>query len=166
MEDAMADDYENVLDLEDLSDRELHTLILEHFRGTPDVDFREVDIDVEEGEVTLSGRVGTEREYQIFEHVVTDVLGVSSVTNELVVDALVRGSQSEAADVAVNRRMADTMASDGVDDDRSDSADHLADDVRGEQYGTTDVSEAIERGFSYNPPDGPIQEGSESRERH
>jgi hypothetical protein len=58
------------------------------------------------------------------------------------------------------------MDSDGVDDDRSDSADHLADDVRGELYGTSDMSEAIERGFSYNPPDGPIQEGSESRERH
>lgn len=162
----MAEDYENVYDLDDLSDRELHALIREHFRDTPDVDARDVDIEVDEGVVTLSGRVGTEREYQIFEHVVTDVIGVASVNNDLVIDELVRGSQSEAADVAANRRMADTTDSDGVDDESSDSADHLMDDVRGEQYGTRDVTEAIERGFSYNPPDGPIQEGSDSRDQH
>lgn len=162
----MADDYGNVHDLDDLSDRELHALIREHFRDTPDVNARDVDIAVDEGVVTLSGRVGTEREYQVFEHVVTDVIGVESVNNDLVIDELVRGTQSEAADVAANRRMADTTDSDGVDDDSSDTADHLMDDVRGEQYGTHDVSEAIERGFSYNPPDGPTQEGSKSREQH
>ena len=38
---------------------------------------------------------------------------------------------------------------------------------RGEQlHGTGNVSEAIERGYSYNPPTEPLQEGSEAREDH
>jgi hypothetical protein len=39
-------------------------------------------------------------------------------------------------------------------------------DTAAEQFGTDDVTEAIERGYSYEAPHGPIQEGTESREEH
>jgi hypothetical protein len=47
----------------------------------------------------------------------------------------------------------------------SDTADHLHGDGRSEAEGTRDVQEAIEEGRSYNPPDGPFQEGVGEGER-
>jgi hypothetical protein len=38
-------------------------------------------------------------------------------------------------------------------------------DGRGEAEGTRDVQEAIEEGRSYNPPEGPFQEGVGEGER-
>lgn len=37
-------------------------------------------------------------------------------------------------------------------------------DTASELSGTSDMGEAIERGFSYNPPTEPVQEGSWSKE--
>ena len=47
-----------------------------------------------------------------------------------------------------------------------DSAEHLLRDTASELLGTGDMREAIERGYSYNPPTEPIQEGSSSKEDH
>ena len=88
----MPGDYEDVDDIETMDDEELRDRILEEFEDYGDLDPDLVEVRVERGRVTLSGRVGTERELQQFEHVVTDVLGVRDVSNEIVVDELVRGS--------------------------------------------------------------------------
>src|SRR5690606_29904456 len=96
----MAEDYEDVDDLESLDDGELRDLIMERLADYPALDTDLVDVRVEGGRVTLSGRVGTERELQEFEHVLTDVIGVPHVENEIVIDELVRADYPEAADEA------------------------------------------------------------------
>ena len=45
-------------------------------------------------------------------------------------------------------------------------AEHLLEDVEGEQFGTHDLQQAISRGEAYEPPDRPIQDGSWSEENH
>ena len=50
--------------------------------------------------MTLTGRVGTEQEIQQVEQILLDVIGITEVSNELVVDELRRGERSEAADEA------------------------------------------------------------------
>lgn len=162
----MARDYEDVDRLESLDDEELRDRIIQEFEEYEDLDTDRVDVQVSGGEVTLSGRVGTEYELQRFEHVVTDVLGVRNVSNEIVVDELVRDEQRAAADEAALDNVSAGGATSGGADRTEDSAEHLLRDTAAEQFGTTDVREAIERGYAYEPPQGPIQEGSESRERH
>ena len=118
------------------------------------------------GHIYLEGRVGTEQELQAIEHTVTNIAGGDSVTNELMVDALLRGEAAAAADVAAADADAAEPALGGGGHNTSDTAAHLLDDAEHDMYGTRDATEAIERGFSYNPPDGPIQEGSRSEENH
>src|SRR5688500_16565294 len=162
----MASDFENLHDVENLSDDELRELVQQQFREIPDVDAELVDVSVEGGTVRLSGRVGTEQELQQFEHELTDVLGVSRVNNELVVDELVRGERSEAADYAAAEAAdADPQWGNGARR-TEDSAKHLLGDTSAELYGTRDPQEATEGGLSYEPPDRPIQEGTQSRENH
>lgn len=82
----MPHDYEDVDNLGSLTDAELRARLVEQFKEYPELDGDLVDVDVKDGRVTLSGRVGTEREYQEFEHVATDVLGLPNVSNEIVVE--------------------------------------------------------------------------------
>lgn len=158
----MASDYEDFYDIESMTDEEVQELVREQLSEHPDIDADRLDLNVTDGQVSLSGRVGTEAELQIIEHVLTDVVGVR-VQNDLVIDELVRQEQSEAADDV--RRGADGSAHGGADR-TEDSAEHLMSDTAAEQYGTDDMGEAIERGYSYNPPDTPVQEGTWSRENH
>jgi hypothetical protein len=85
--------------------------------------------------------------------VLTDGIGVS-VRNDLVIDDLVRAEQPEGADAANARVFARGQAHGGADR-TEDSAEHLLEDTAAEQYGTDDMGEAIERGYTYNPPDTP-----------
>jgi hypothetical protein len=160
----MAEDYEDIYDIEAMTDEELQAVVGEKLREHPDLDEERIDVAVADGRVTLSGRVGTEAELQIIEHVLTDVLGVG-VQNDLVIDELVRQEQNEAADEA-NARVYTGGRGRGGADRTEDSAEHLMEDTAAEQYGTDDMGEAIERGYSYNPPDTPVQEGTRSRENH
>ncbi len=163
----MAHDYEGIHDIESMDDGDIKSLIEQELSEYPDLDPADVSVSVSEGRVTLEGRVGTEGEYQAIEHVVTDVLGIQDVENNLLLDELRRGMQAEAADIAAGDRMGrGDSSSDGGADRTSDEAQHLMSDVAGDQFGTTDMSEAIEQGFSYNPPEVPIQEGSRSKENH
>jgi hypothetical protein len=98
--------------------------------------------------------------------VLTDVIGVRDVANEIVVDELVRQEQPEAADDANAALYTSEGGARGGADRTEDSAEHLLGDTVADQYGTSDAGEAIERGHSYNPPDGPVQEGTWSREDH
>ncbi|HEX6306955.1 MAG TPA: BON domain-containing protein [Longimicrobiales bacterium] len=160
----MAEDYEDFYDVESMTDEEIQALVSEELDQHPDLDASGIELEVADGQVRVSGRVGTEAELQIIEHVLTDVIGVP-VTNELVVDELVRQEQPEAADDANTRVYARGGAHGGADR-TEDTAEHLLKDTAAEQYGTNDVGEAVERGYSYNPPDTPVQEGSWNRENH
>lgn len=162
----MPHDYENVDDLGSLTDAELRSRILEQYKEYPELDGDLIDVAVSDGRVTLSGRVGTEREYQEFEHVATDVLGLPNVSNDIVVDEVVRAEYPDAADEAAVERIREEGATGGGEDRTSDEAAHLLDDTAGEQFGTADLHEAIERGFAFDPPSTPVQEGSESQEDH
>lgn len=160
----MPEDYESLYDIEAMSDEELEQLVLDELNAAQDLDADGLDITARKGRVRLSGRVGTEAELQIIEHILTDSLGVD-VQNDLVVDELTRQQQPEAADDA-NARVYATGGGHGGADRTEDTAEHLLDDTAAEQYGTDSVSEAVERGQSYNPPDHPVQEGTRSREQH
>lgn len=161
----MADDYEDFYDIDSLTDPELEALVREELDEYPDLDASGLDITVSQGRVTVSGRVGTEAEYQQIEHVLTDVIGVP-VENEMVIDELRRHEQPLAADEANAQVYASGRGGRGGADRTDDSAEHLLVDTGAEQFGTNDVGEAVERGYSYNPADTPTQEGTWSKEDH
>src|SRR3712207_5166161 len=96
----MAHDFENIDDRDDLSDAELRRLVRERLAEHRGLDPQDITVQVQDGVVELSGRVGTEGERRIAEHVITDLIGLPSVRNDLVVDALRRAESPEAADDA------------------------------------------------------------------
>jgi hypothetical protein len=160
----MPDNSEDFYDVESMTDEELETLIREELDEQPELDASGLDLSVHDGRVTVAGRVGTESEYQIIEHVMTDVIGVQ-VNNELVIDELVRLTQPEGADEA-NARLYATGSAHGGADRTEDTAEHLMDNTKAEQFGTDDMSEAGQSGYTYNPPTSPTQDGSWSKENH
>ncbi len=162
----MAKDYEDTRDLGELDDSELRELIYERLRDNEAIDeATDVEIRVVAGSVTLGGRVGTEGDLQRIEQVITDEIGIVDVTNNIGIDEALRATQPEAADDAVSAGAWERATSGGADR-TEDTAEHLLEDRAAEQYGTRDVGEAIERGYSYEPPDSPTAEGTRSREQH
>jgi hypothetical protein len=162
----MPRDFENLYDLDHLDDEDLAALVEQELSEHPELDPDLIDIRVENGFVRLEGRVGTEQELQTIEHVLSDVLGVTSYSNELVLDQSVRGARSDAADeeAAEEREVAESSIEDAAHSEPE--AAHLMEDTASEQYGTQDPKQATERGQSYDPPDRPGQEGSWSEETH
>lgn len=162
----MATDYEDLFDVDDMTDEEIEDLIREELGTYPELDPEPLDIGVDDGFVTLGGRVGTEEELQLVEHTVTDVLGIGNYSNELVVDELSRAKHDDAADVAATEdaEVEDELGESGTATDPA--ADHLIEDLESRMYGTHDLGKAIERGTSYEPPDRPPQEGTWSEEDH
>jgi hypothetical protein len=156
----MARDFENLHDIDDLSDDELRRLVREQLRDHRLLYADDISVHVTDGEVRLSGRVGTESERRVAEHVVTDVLGVSAVRNELRIDALHRRESPEAID----SHLADEEESAGILlGDRpvpmSPESEHLREDLDARLFGTTDVGQSIADGTSWIPPEGPTPEG-------
>jgi hypothetical protein len=154
-------DYEDIDEIDELTDGELRALIRDRLEEQVAFDPNDVQIGVRGGVVRLSGRVGTEEELRIVEHVVTDVVGIKEVRNELVVDPIRRAESPEPID----EHLADEELHEGIllgDRPRQDNpeAEHLHEDVRAELFGTTDVQESIEGGIPWNPPDGPTPEGA------
>src|SRR5688500_394361 len=96
----MASDYEDLYDIDNMSDADLKALVIQELHEHPDIDVDLIEVSVQDGEVRIAGRVGTEQEVQQVEHVLTDLLGASDIHNELVIDELLRGERSEAADDA------------------------------------------------------------------
>ena len=156
----MARDYEDIHDLDDLNDDELRELVRTHLRDHEGVDADDINVHVENGQVRLLGRVGTEGELRIAERVLTDTLGLTEVSNELVVDSIRRRESPEAID----DHLADDAEHEGLQlgdrpEQSSDEAEHLEEDLEARLYGTTDVQQAIEDGTAWIPPTGPTQEG-------
>jgi hypothetical protein len=156
----MARDFEDVNDLDDLSDEELRGLVREHLASDSALDIDDLTINVEDGHVRLDGRVGTDEERRIAEHIVTDVLGIEDYENNIFVDPLRRAMNSEAADDNV----AEEEATEGrLLGDRpvgiSPESETKVEDLDAELYGTTDVGHAIEEGTAWIPPEAPTPEG-------
>lgn len=156
----MAHDFENLDDLDQLSDGELRRLVRDRLREHRGLDPADITVDVHDRVVELSGRVGTEGERRVAERVVTDVIGLPLVRNDLVVDSLRRAESPEAADDS----LADEEENAGLLlGDRpvslSREAEHLEEDLDGRLFGTSDVGNAIQNGTAWIPPTTPTQEG-------
>jgi hypothetical protein len=156
----MAHDYEDVNNIEQLDDRELRGVVREHLAAHNGLDIDDIAVTVEEGNIVLSGRVGTEGERRIAEHILTDVLGIQDFTNDLVIDPIRRAESP----MAIDDHLVDEELHDGLLlGDRpvpfTDESEHLADEAEAELSDTTDLQSAIERGGSWNPPEGPTPEG-------
>ena len=156
----MAQDFENTSDIDDLSDGELRALVRDRLDEQLAFDPDDVSIAVRDGVVRLSGRVGTEEELRIIEHVVTDALGIQEVQNNIVVDAIRRAESPGAID----EHLVDENEHEGLllgDRARPENpeSEHLHENLRAELFGTTDVQESIEGAIPWNPPDGPTPEG-------
>lgn len=162
----MAHDFEDIHDIDDLNDDELRALVRTHLASDPSVDEADISVAVEDGVVTLGGRIGTEGEMQIASHIVTDVLGIEQFENEMVVDPTRRAISPEAID----EHLVDEEEHAGLLlGDRAvpldPEAEHLVENLDERLYGTTDVHNAIADGATWNPPDSPTPEGRDSDAR-
>jgi hypothetical protein len=161
----VADDFDDIHDIENMTDEELEAVVREELEANPDLDVSGLDVTVSDGRVIVSGRLGTDAELQIVENTLTDVLGITNLASDMVVDELRRDEQPEAADEA-NAAVYASGAGRGGADRTEDSAEHLLQDTAAELYGTDDAAEAAERGYTYNPPDSPTPEGIRGAEDH
>jgi hypothetical protein len=156
----------DIFDFSGMTDDELYDLVVQQLREHPEVDEGWISVGVKDGHVTLSGRVGSDSEVSVAEQVITEILGIEAFTNELIVDELHRGETSEAADDAVMEdREVDSQYGE-TNENQSDTAAHLVENLESQMYGTHSVTEAVNDGASYEPPDRPIGEGYGSRESH
>jgi hypothetical protein len=153
-------DYEDIDEIDELTDGELRALIRDRLEEQVAFDPNDVEVSVRGGVVRLSGRVGTEQELRIVEHVVTDLVGIKEVKNELLVDPIRRAESP----LPIDEHLVDEELHEGIllgDRPRPEDpeAEHLQEDIRAELFGTTDVQESISEGIPWNPPDGPTPEG-------
>ena len=156
----MAGDFEDLHDIENLSDRELRDLVREHLEASTALDIDDITVRVEEGCVTLEGRVGDAGEEQVAEHVLTDVLGITNFKNNLVADPIRRAESP----MAIDEHLAEEDRHEGLLlGDRpvslTDESQHLADSAETESEGTTDVGRSIEGAMPWIPPESPTPEG-------
>ncbi|HXN74995.1 MAG TPA: BON domain-containing protein, partial [Gemmatimonadaceae bacterium] len=94
----MEKDYEDMRETDELSDNELRALIRDTFDQQLAFDPDDVEVFVRDGVVRLAGRVGTEEELRIVERVVTDLIGLKTVRNNIVVDPIRRAESPEPID--------------------------------------------------------------------
>jgi len=160
----MAPDFENMHDVDDLSDDELRELVRTQLAAHHALDIDDLEVTVRDGMVCLDGRVGTDGERLVAEHVVTDVLGISAVENRIFIDPIRRAESP----MAIDDHLVDLEEHEGLLlGDRavplSPEVEEVTDDPDAELYGTTDVRKVIEEGTSWIPPESPTQEGLSDR---
>ncbi|HEY5060341.1 MAG TPA: BON domain-containing protein [Gemmatimonadaceae bacterium] len=156
----MARDFEDINDLDDLSDDELRGVVRDHLAAHNGLDIDDLSVRVDQGTVILGGRVGTDGERLVAEHIVTDTLGIEHYRNDIFVDRTRRATSPEAADehlVDEDRREGLLLGDRAVP--ISPEVEEVADDLDADLYGTTDVRKAIEDGTPWIPPESPTQEG-------
>lgn len=156
----MADDFDNSDELKNLTDEELKTVIFTELKSHPSIDPDDISVFVKNGSVTLTGRVGTETELRTADHILTDILDVKDVNNELVVDENRRAESPQAIDehlVDENER-AGLLLGDKRSE-HSPEAEHLVVDHNMNPGATHDVNQAIEAAEPWIPPEGPTPEG-------
>jgi hypothetical protein len=156
----MARDFEDINNLDQLDDRELRGLVREHLAAHNGLDIDDITVQVNEGAIVLTGRVGTEGERRIADHILTDVLGIQNFSNELVIDPIRRAESP----MDIDEHLAEEERDEGLLlGDRavplSPEAEHLADLQDADTEGTTDVQKSIERAAGWIPPESPTPEG-------
>lgn len=159
----MARDYEDFSNIDDLDDDELRQLVRDRLGEHPNIDLDDIEVAVENGYVRLNGRVGTEGELRIAEHVLTDVVGVVEFDNSLVVDAIRRvETPIDPEDhLAMERASAGTVFGEMPEQESSEVDLARGDeDLEERMYGTTNYQDAVAHGTSYTPPESPTQEGA------
>ena len=156
----MARDYEDIQNLDQLDDREIRDLVRERLAEHNGIDVDDIVVEVQNGAIALTGRVGTESERRIADHILTDVLGVQEFRNDLVIDPIRRAETSMDIDdhLAEEDRESGLLLGDRPVP-LNPEAEHLADDAESDLAGTTDVQNAIEGAKSWNPPESPTPEG-------
>lgn len=157
----MADDFDNTDEIENLSDGELRQLVIDHIRDEPMLSGDAIKVHAQSGKVTVSGKVGTEEELRILDHFLTDSVGISDLTNNVVIDELYRARSPEASDEQPVDEEDQEILSDkakpfGLE---SELADSPAVQSLEDPGGTHDVGKAIEDGEPWIPPEGPTPEG-------
>ena len=156
----MARDFEDIRSLDDLNDDELRQLVRERIAEHAGLDPDDITVRIEGAQVVLEGRVGTDGERRIAEHVVTDVVGIVDVRNDLVVDPIRRAESPMDIDdhLAEEERTEGVLLGDRApqreDEDALESDDDMA-----HGFGTTDVQKVMESGAPWIPPTGPTPEG-------
>jgi hypothetical protein len=156
----MADDFDNTDEIRNLSDGELLTYVREQLAAQNAFDPDDLEVSVANGAVTVAGRVGTEEELRIVDHVLTDVIGLTEVTNNLVVDELRRAVSPEAIDdhIADEEEHGGLLLGD-VPRPFSPESEHLADMGSDDSMGTHDIQDSIEGAEPWIPPESPTPEG-------
>lgn len=140
-------------DLALLDDAELGALVREALEQDPTVEEDWIEVEVDDGRVTLTGRVGSDTERQAAEAVVREALGVDDLENELVIDELHRGlAPEDPIEARVEAAAADSLVGE-PDPNQTASSEHLGFDT--DEGGTRDPREAAEGGVPYTPPDRP-----------
>jgi hypothetical protein len=156
----MQHDYEDLHDIDGLDDNELRALIIEQLADQPTLDISDITVKVKDGEITLAGRVGTEGERRIADHVLTDVLGIMEFTNDLVIDPIRRAESPEAIDEhLVDEELRAGALLGDAPVPFSPEAEHLAGERESDLTGTADYNKVMEDGMTWNPPSGPTPEG-------
>lgn len=156
----MESDFENSTDIDNLSDRELRQLVRDRLGEHEGIDPEDITVIVRNGVLSLSGRVGTEAELRIADHIITDQIGIVNYQNELVVDP----NRRATSPAAIDDHNADEAAHEGLLlGDRalplSPEAEHLEENTLAEVEGTTDVQKSIEGAIPWVPPESPTPEG-------
>jgi hypothetical protein len=159
----MARDFEDLHDIDEMDDIELRDLVRERIRAHTALDIDDITIRVKDHHVELSGRVGTDGERRVAEHVLTDTLGLMDFTNNLVVDPIARAESPMAIDdhLVDEEERSGTLLGD-VAVSLDPEAEHLADEVQDDLTGTTDYTKVMEDGMTWNPPDSPTPEGMDA----
>lgn len=158
----MAGDYENLDDVGNLDDRELRDLVRSHLAAHNGLDADYITVRVDKGTVVLEGRVGTDYERRVAEHVLTDTMGLSDVRNNLVVQAIHRAeSPVDIEDHLVEEERTEGLLLGDRAVPLSSESEHTEEDLDSRLWGTTDVGKAISEGTPWIPPESPTQEGLE-----
>jgi hypothetical protein len=155
-------DFENIHEISDLNDRELRDVVRSHLRAHNGLDADYITVEVKDGDVTLEGRVGTDYERRVAERVLTDVLGLRNVQNQLVVQAIHRAeSPLDIDDHIVEEERTEGLLLGDRAVPLSPEAEHMEEDLDARLSGTSDVGRAIADGLTWIPPESPTQEGLE-----
>lgn len=160
----MARDFEDLHSIDDLNDDELRGLVREHLAAHNALDIDDFTIEAQNGLVILNGRVGTDGERLVAEHVVTDLVGAQRCQNNLFVDPTRRGINPEAVDEnLVNEDRMDGLLLGDKPVPIEPETETVTEDLDAELYGTRDVGHAIQEGTPWIPPESPTQEGLTGR---
>jgi hypothetical protein len=156
----MARDFDNTDDISEMTDDELHRLVRDRFDSEQALDPDDLVVTVRDGHVTVAGRVGTEVELRIADHVLSDGIGLTDYDSQLVVDPIRRAESPEAID----EHLVDEAEHEGrLLGDRSvplsPEAEHREENLNAHMFGTADVQESIEEAAPWIPPEGPTPEG-------